>query len=151
MASNYGANYLGIFQTYPSVKVDSTDWHGIIRQMYDTYQVAAALAIGDKIYLGRIPQGGRIMSATVAFPSLGATGVATLGYEYPNSEAAANTNFFMSSITLTSALTQTMAGTNNNQSFGYVTLGEMDIVMTVTTATDGTNGLIKCHMSYTID
>lgn len=159
MASVYGANYTNIFQTYPSVKVDVTDWHAKIRNVYDNYTqtAGAVLAVGDKVYMGRLPAGAKIVSAQLVANDWGATGVADVGYEYVNSADGSNvTNGIFSAVDIhTAALVSLMPSGATVQASWMLSggfLGEVDLVITITTATDGVAvGSFKLAVQYVLE
>lgn len=152
MASYYGSNFTNIYQTTPSVKVDASDWNGKVRNVYDSYVSTGVLAIGDKIYLGRVPKGGKLLNAILAFTSASTTGVVDLGYEYVNSADGSNvTNGILSAVDVhTAADTVSMLDQSNAVSFMFEPLGDIYIVMTVTTATDVAD-TYKCAVQYVLE
>lgn len=159
MASNYGANFNNIFQTQPSIKVDVTDWHSRVRCMYDSFTqpAAAVLAIGDKVYMGRLPAGAKIVSACLVNNDHGGTGVVDVGYEYVSPADGSNvTNGIFSAVDIhTAALVSLMpsgAVVQPSWMLAGAFLGEVNLVITVTTATDGTvAGNFQLLVQYVLD
>lgn len=151
MASIYGVNATKAFVNVPSDKVDVTDWGAKVRHVYDTYVVTAAPSAGDKLYMGKLPKGAKVIGARLVTPDLGTVGVLNVGYEYINSaDGSAVTNAFFASVDVhTSALNSTMAGTEAG--YMYELAGEAYLVVNITTAWDATSGTIKLSVSYVLE
>ena len=80
MAILNGVNFAKV-QAEPSQKIPVAEITGSVRSMYDSHTFAADVnAIGDVIKLCQpLQKGARILRATVKSPSLGTTGIMTLG------------------------------------------------------------------------
>ena len=50
-----------------------------IRDRYDSYTLAADLAVNDEILLADLPEGAKLLDAVVKSPSLGTTGILEMG------------------------------------------------------------------------
>lgn len=76
-AKNYKAAYVDI----PSNKIPPAEVSGGVMVAYDEYeQAGAAIALNDVIKLGIvIPKGARILEAVLKCPSMGTTGIFSLG------------------------------------------------------------------------
>lgn len=157
MASNFGANYTNIFQTSPSVKVDVTDWHARVRVMFDTFvQPAVALAIGDLIFMGRLPPGAKIVDACLVCTDFGATGLVDVGYQMADRSLSASDvpNGIFSQANINTAavsvyMNDAVAGSFHAPAAGLA--GDADVVIKVTTATDATGGTLSLQVLYVID
>lgn len=154
MATYYGVNYTKAFVNVPSDKVDVSAWGGRLRLNYDTYAPAGAIALNEKIYLGKLPKGAKIAEVVLAVTDLGSAGVFDVGYEYNavgDSALVDDPDAFLASVDVNAAAdTVSMSVQNNLVGFGYETLGEADIIITATTATTAA-GTIKLAVYYTLD
>lgn len=153
MASLYGVEYTNVTQDVPSEKAPINKWGGNVRCMYDTYALSADLASGDKIYLGKLKKGDRVLEVVLAFADLdGSGGTVDVGYEYNATGESALTDdldAFMADIDVTSAGTATMsADLANAGGFGYEIEGDADIVVSIDGDTDATSGTIKLLVVY---
>jgi len=153
MASLYGVNHAKAFvNTVDDVKVDVSAYHGKVRQIYDEIDLSAVLAIGDKVYLGKLPKGAKVVEAILAFPDLGTAGVLDLGYEKLDSSLSSDQDAFLASVDVASAAdTVKMSDQSNMVGFGLEMDGEAYIVLKATTATTATSGKIKCVVEYVLD
>lgn len=78
--TKYGVNYTKALITVPSVKIHQGELSGGVRVMYDEFTLTEELEVNDKIYMGPpLPAGARILDASCYCPSLGTTGIFTLG------------------------------------------------------------------------
>lgn len=152
MASLYGVEYTKVTQNVPSEKAAPNKWNNPIRAVYDTYAIAADTAAGDKIYMGKLPKGARVIDVQVSFADLDASGgTMDVGYEY---NAAGNAltddlNAFGDAIDITSAGSYTMAAEGANlPGVGYEIEGDADIVISSNADWDATSGTIKCCVLY---
>lgn len=153
MASLYGVEYTNVTQDVPSEKAPANKWHARLRCMYDHYALAADLAAGDKIYLGKLPKGARVIDVQCSFADLDASGgTVNIGYEYNASGDSALTDdadAFGAAVDVTSAASYTMAAEGANlPGVGYEMEGEADIVITTVGDTDATSGTIKLCVIY---
>ena len=155
MASNFGANYTNILETVPSVKVAAKDWHGKGRSVFDSFvQPAVVLAIGDKIFMGRLPAGAKIKKAILRTTDFGATGIVDVGYNYVDAALVASNvenGIFSAADINTKADTFVMSDADAASSFMVELLGEADVVIKVTTATDATGGTLKLLVEYVLE
>ena len=153
MASKYGVNFTNIFQTVPSVKVDASEWNGRLRVCYDTYELTADLAAGDKIYLGRLPKGAKVFNAILAFDDLDTSGgTIDLGYEYVNSADGSNDqDGFLAACDVTSAGIEGSVEQALVDSIGLEMAGEANVVATIVGDTDATSGTVKAVIFYAVD
>ena len=145
MASLYGVEYTNAVNDVPSEKALPNKWGSRLRSTYDSYTILADLAVGDKIYLGRLPKGARIIDVIVAFADLDTSGgTVDVGYEYADATLTDDLDGFASGIDVTSAGAYSMSADGANMAgFGYELTGETDIVVTTVGDTDATSGDIK--------
>ncbi len=152
MASKYGLAYTDKFQTVPSVAIAANKYGGRVHVCYDTYALAGDLATTDKIYMGKLPKGARVIDAILAFDDLDASGgTLDVGYEYNavgESALVDDPNAFLDAVDVTSAGTVGMIEQANMVGFGYQVLGDADIVVTPSADTDATTGTIKLAVYY---
>lgn len=82
MADLYGVNHTKAFQSEPSTKVNANEMGGVKRHHYDSYTFSAVLSIGDKIYLGKLPKGARVIGGRLQIPvDSGAIGIVKVGWD----------------------------------------------------------------------
>lgn len=152
MASKYGLEYTNVTQDVPSEKAPVNKWGGNVRCMYDTYALSADLASGDKIYLGKLKKGDRVLDVVIAFSDLdGSGGTVDVGYEYNatgESSLTDDLDAFLADVDVTSAGTVGMLEQANMAGFGYEVEGDADIVATIDGDTDATSGTIKLLVIY---
>jgi hypothetical protein len=152
MASKYGAEYQNVTQDVPSEKAPINKWGGRVRVMYDTYAISADLASGDKIYLGKLKKGDRVLDVVIAFADLdGSGGTIDVGYEYNaagESSLTDDADAFLADVDVTSAGTVGMIEQANMAGFGYEIEGDADIVATIDGDTDATSGTIKLMVIF---
>lgn len=88
--TNYnGVNYEKQYVTKPSEKIDKGEVAGRKRLLFDQYQPALALQVGDKILGLSIPANSLVTDAKVKVnKSLGATGIFDLGHLASDDDAA---------------------------------------------------------------
>lgn len=80
MAIVNAVNYQ-LTQNVPSEKLPKGALNGRIKTLYDYYTFpAAAFAANDEINLFSLPKGARVVEAMVIGPSLGTTGIFSLGH-----------------------------------------------------------------------
>lgn len=81
MADFYGSNYTKAYVNVPSEKIPPGEISGDKKIAYDEYTFDGdVFAQNDIIKLGiKIPKGARVLEATVIAPSLGTTGIFSLG------------------------------------------------------------------------
>jgi hypothetical protein len=150
--SLYGSNYTKAFIAAPSEKVDVSHQHGRIRVSYDEIALSSVIALNEKVYLGRLPKGAKVVEAILAFPDLGATGVCDLGYEYDDAALVADPNAFLSAVDVNAAAdTVKMSDQNNMVGFGVEMEGEASVILTATTATTAIAGTVKVAIHYVVD
>jgi len=65
----------------PANMIDTGEYSGKVRSLYDSYVFPAnAFSASDNIVLQSLPKGARVVDAIVKAPSLGTTGIFSLGY-----------------------------------------------------------------------
>jgi hypothetical protein len=81
MATLEGVNY-GKVNSEPSLKVPKGELNAGVKILYDEHEFEADVnAIADVIKLGaKLPKGARVLDAVVLCPSLGTTGILSLGW-----------------------------------------------------------------------
>lgn len=152
MASLYGTYHTEAFQNDPVDNVAAKVFGGKIRQIYDEINLSAVLAVGDKVYLGKLPKGAKVVEAILSFPDLGTTGVVDLGYEKVDSSLTSDQDAFLASVDVNSAAdTVKMSDQNNMVGFGLEMDGDAYIVLKATTATTATSGKIRCCVQYVLN
>lgn len=153
MASVYGVEYTNVTQDVPSEKAPANKWNAVLRVVHDTYTLTADTAAGDKIYMGKLKKGDRVIDVQISHADLdGSGGTLDAGYEYNASADSALTDdldAFASVIDVTSAASYTMAAEGVNlPGVGYEIEGDADIVISTVGDWDATSGTIKCTVIY---
>jgi hypothetical protein len=150
--SLYGSNYTKAFVTVPSEKVDVSHQHGRVRVSYDEIDLSSVIALNEKVYLGRLPKGAKVVEAILAFPDLGTAGVCDLGYKYDDASLTSDPDAFLSGVDVnTAADTVKMSDQNNMVGFGVEMAGEASVILTATTATTAITGKVKVAVHYVVD
>ena len=153
MSTLYGLNAQKRLVDEPSQKINVNEQGGRMRVAYDEITVDANLAIGDKIVLGKIPAGAKVYNGLWnIIASFGSTGVADIGWEASaEGGEVADPDGFMFGLSLTTA------GADNqfqfeNQPGLYKKFDEaVDVIATITTATDGAAGKLALAVMYSLD
>jgi hypothetical protein len=95
----YGVNYTKAFVNVPSRPVEQGESGGKVKCLFDSYTLpAGVIDVGDVVKLGglKLPQGARVVDATIACASLGTTGILKLGYEANGVDVADDDAFIAS-------------------------------------------------------
>lgn len=152
MATYYGANFTNAFQTVPSVKVDSTDWAGKLRVCTDTFTSTGAIAINEKVYMGRLPKGAKVVEVILASTDHGSAGDADVGYEYVSSaDGSADLDAFLAAVDVNAAaVTHVMSAKANMIGFQKEMAGEANIVISLPEATTAA-GTFKLSVFYVVE
>lgn len=66
MATLYGDNYTNALQTTPPVAIDSSQWKGKVRLMFDTIETGVTAA-NDIIYMARLPSRAVILPQSTCY------------------------------------------------------------------------------------
>jgi hypothetical protein len=153
MASLYGVEYTNVTQDVPSEKAPANKWGARLRVVYDTYALTADTASGDKIYLGKLPKGARVIDVICHFADFDASGgTMDIGYEYNatgESSLTDDPDAFGVDIDVTSAASYAMASEGANLAGnGYEIEGDADIVVSTDGDWDATSGTIKLIVIY---
>ncbi len=151
MASVYGVEYTNVYVDVPSEKAKINSVGGNLRVVSDTYTLTADLASGDKIYMGKLPKGARVINVYCSFADLDASGgTIDIGYEYADSALTDDPDAFGVDIDVaTAAASYSMASEGVNlPGFLYETTGEADLIITTDGDTDATSGAIKLCVIY---
>lgn len=153
MASRYGVEYTKVTQNVPSEKAAANKWNANVRAIYDTFTLSADLASGDKIYLGKLKKGDRVLDVQVHFADLDASGgTIDVGYEYNAAGESAlvdDLDAFLADVDVaTGAGSVAMSEQANMPGAGYEVEGDADIVVSIDGDTDATSGTIKLVVLY---
>lgn len=151
-----GANYTDRFSDLPAELPKANSWGGRVRCMSDSY-AAGVLSVGDKIKMGRLPKGARIVEAIFACTDLGTTGQVDLGYQYVkedgsnDSDYVSDDNAFLNAVDVNAkADSFSMSDQDNMVGFLLELSSQADVEVTVDTATDAA-GTIKVAVFYVLD
>lgn len=160
MATKYGVEATKRLNTVPVGKNLAKYQHGRLRVAYDEYEISADLASADKIVMGRLPKGAKVMGFKLAFDDLdGSGGTLDIGVQAADSASSftALPEALASNIDVTSAgivvdddaaIVGEIAGASG---FGYEATEDLDIIITTDGDTDATSGTIKLAVHYTLD
>lgn len=159
MATKYGSKFNSRFQVKPAALAEVNAYGGRVRAMYDEYELpGAVLAAGDKVKVGRLPKGARVIDAKMAFDDMGTTGVFDLGYQYVKSNGendsslTSDDNAFLDAVDVnTAAGMASMESEGNIVGFGKEMEGDADVEITVDTASTATTGKIRTLVLYVLD
>ena len=152
MATLYGVNYSKKNISVPSEKVQGKEHSGKVRMAFDSYVFVANVVSGATIKLMKLPKGAKVVDAVCKCPSLGTTGIFSLGYEANGVDVADLDGFLLA----------TSIDAGGQAVLGSATLGsaaifkefsaETQVVLTQTEATDVANGLaIEVAIFYTME
>ena len=62
----------------PTERADVTEMHGRVRTSYDSKTLTSELAIGDKLEMGNLPRGAKLLGVKIKHDDLGTTGILKL-------------------------------------------------------------------------
>lgn len=160
MATLYGLQAAKRLSTLPRALALQGQDGGNVKSSYDIYTVAADLASGDVIRLGRVPKGARVIDVRCVFADLDASGgtidigwLASAELDSAGSAIeAASAAGFGSNIDVTSAGVYSMF-TSGSTLAGYqkVFSAEVEVAVTTDGDTDATSGDIELEILYVID
>ena len=138
MADVKGVNYTN-YDSTPRAMVESAQWGGRMRVMYDTYTATAALASGSTIKVGRLPKNATFHAGyVITSKSLGS---AKYKIEIGSTEVVA-------ARTHTNALFDPQWFGKNS---GTVTSAESDITVTTSAASTPGDEVWQTAIFYTVD
>ena len=152
MATLFGANYTKKFVSVPSEKVHGKEHSGKVRMAYDKYTFVQDAVSGATIKMMKLPKGAKVVDCIVKCPSLGTTGIFSLGYEANGVDVADLDGFLLA----------TSIDVGGQAVLGRATLGsaaifkdfaaETQVVLTQTEDTTLANGLaIEVAIFYTME
>jgi hypothetical protein len=95
MADLNAKNYQ-LIQNNPSEALPKGELNGKIKTMYDEITLSAELSVNDEILLYNLPAGARVVEALISGPSLGTTGIISLGHKANNEDAEDDDAFIAS-------------------------------------------------------
>lgn len=136
-----------------STKIDIGDFNGKKRIMYFDITLAQdILAISDTISLCKLPKGAKVVDWALSVPSLGTTGIASLGHSASaDAVESLDEDAFGSGIDAggQAALGVPAAG---NAGLLKEFAAEVDVIATMTEASDAADGVVvKGYIGYVID
>lgn len=100
--------------TSPVQKIDKGELNGKTKNMYDSITLDAELALNDEILLPNLPEGARVIEAIIKSPSLGATGILSLGHKAGVTEVEDDNAFIPAADAGGQAVVEKMSGTLGN-------------------------------------
>lgn len=134
---------------------DKGEYNGHVKVFYDEIVLpAAVVAATDTIKLnGKLPKGARVLDAVVKSPSLGTTGIFSLGHaagkNMDGSAIPADPDAF---IVAADAGGQAVLAKGDGAGIGKRFEGDLDIMLTATEATTTAEGmLVQAWLTYIVD
>lgn len=151
MADRFAKVYFDRYVTKPGIPAPVNAYVGRERVMYDEFELSSVLAVGDKIKVGRLPKGARVLDCKVAYDALGGTAQFDLGYLYLDTDPAlvSDDNAFIDSQVGTASGSKRMDPAIVG--FGQIMLAEADLELTFDVASANAVGKIRTHVTYVID
>jgi len=135
----------------PSKKIEKGEFGGKVRSLFDSYVFPGAVfAANDEINLITLPKGARVVDAKIVSPSLGATGIFTLGHRANLEDAEDDNALVISADAGGQAVSASMAAASvaNLKKFE----SETQLYLKCSEATAAANGLeIKVFVEYVLD
>lgn len=151
MTDLFGVNYKKVYQDDPSGKANKGEYNGHKKVLFDEHTFAADVnAIGDKIYIGKLPAGARVLKAVVKSPSLGTTGIVHLGHEASESgDITADADAFVVSA---DAGGQAVQDSGSGLGIGKRFDEAVTVLLELTEATDAAqDDKIQAWLEYVVD
>lgn len=151
MATLYGVEATKATNDIPQL-VDQGSAGGRVHVAYDKYVAAGALTLNDKINMGKLPAGARIVGYWLKSTDLGTVGTLSLGWSASDDGVEAGDDDAMlndvdvhsAAITVDEGDQEAMVG------LGYKLSAPVDIQLLVSAATDAA-GTIETCVQYVID
>lgn len=155
MATLYSDGYNKAWVNDPSEKVNPGELTGRVKVAYANHTfVANVNAIADVIKLFRLPKGARVLQATVVSPSLGTTGILSLGNAASADAVEAADPDSLIVVAQLDAGGQAVLGktTSASAAVGKQFAADVDVQLVLTEATDAAAGkTIACWVEYVLD
>lgn len=141
MADIFGSNFTKTRQVPPQ-NVDSTDWKGRVRAMYDSYDVANDPSAGDLLFFARIPSGARVVDGWLKTPAMGTGGSFKVGRAGTN-----NDDNLLAATNVSSASFTRFNGSDVGNKFDDA----QEFFVTITNEGTATTGTIEVCIMYVVD
>lgn len=141
MATQYAKNYAAAFQATKSPKnYPPGERNGNPFYIKDTFTATTAIVpLNDLIYIGKLPAGATIVDAFINAPSLGTTGIFSMGTALDEDGI----------ITVADAGGQAVVAKANGALIGKKVLVETEVYLKVTEATTAASGLaVEVGVAY---
>jgi hypothetical protein len=155
MATVYSDNYNKAWVNDPSEAIPAGQHNAHKKVVYAEYTpVANVLAINDVIKLFKLPKGARVIEATVKAPSLGTTGIMSLGNAASDDAVEAADADSLIVVAQLDAGGQAVLGktTSASAGAGKKFAADVDIQLVFTEATDAALGdTIQCWVEFVMD
>ena len=154
MATLYGIEATKVHSSEPSEMVDVGSHGGAVKQIYDKYTAAGAIALNDVIYInGLLPRGARIIDALIKSDDLGTVGTLDLGWAAgSNGDEIADPNGLINAMDVNAAANTVWASDNlpNAAGIGKKFEEAVQLMVTASAATDAA-GSFEVIVLYAID
>lgn len=154
MATLNGINYAKSLQA-PVQKADPGEINAKVKCIRERYTLSAVLANGDEILGPILPAGAVILDAYVKSPSLGATGIVTLGLkaftDYEGNTEAADPDSLVVSADAGGAAVLERASAGSAAIGKKVGTGGAQTVLTCTEASANAVGTIEYVITYALE
>lgn len=136
-------------ESNPLDKIDMGEYNGKVRSLFDSYVFPAnAFAANDEIDMISLPKNARVISAIVASPSLGTTGIFSLGHRANDDDAEDADAFVASADAGGQAVAAVGAGVGILKKYE----SETQLYLKCTEVTTAASGLeIKVAVQYVLD
>lgn len=151
MATFYGVEATKATNSIPQLQGQGTAGGGV-KIAYDKYAPAGALSLGDKIKMGKLPKGARVIAYWLKSSDLGTVGTLDLGWSASaDAVEAGSANGMFSAVDVhTAAITVDHGDQENMAGLGKKFDAGVDIEVKASAATDAA-GTIECCVFYVVD
>jgi hypothetical protein len=140
-------------------KLPGGEINGRVKVLHEKFTLTAELLVADEILGPKIPAGAKVLDAYVAAPSLGATGIVTLGHKaslnYDGSVAAEDADAFVASADFGGAAALVRAGVSGKEAGilkRFSAVQETQTFLSCTELTAAGTGLeVEYVITFTLD
>ena len=155
MANLYGVNATK-WLAKPMQLAEQGHQSGNLKECYDKFTLTADLAAADVIYMGKIPQGARVIDCRVVSADLDAQSAGTISVGWAagaKGVEALDVDGFATTLDVSTAAIAYSMFTTASTSAGFqkTFAEEVQVIVTIVGETDATSGSIHVEVLYVID
>jgi hypothetical protein len=158
MSKFYGVEYANTFINEPQEANDVSLVGGRLRYMSGSFTAAAIIDTTDKVFLGRLPKGARIIEVLFSSDDMGTTGDFNVGWDASPEEGedgstleVADADGFYAALDVNTAAISRTAYVSTVAGFRKRFAGKVDIVVAPSEITTNASGAFFIEIYYVLD